>query len=207
MNREEKKQIVDSLAEKISAANNIYITDISTLTVEKANQLRRICFEKGITMQVAKNTLIEKAMLQAGGDYEALIGTLVGSTAIMFSEVGNVPAKVIKDFRKQNSRPLIKSASIMSEIYVGDNQLDALVNIKSKNELIGEIIGMLQAPAGNIISALVKHAEEKGDGKVEAKAPVAEETTAAAAPEAPTRDAPEATSGDTPAAEAEPSVE
>jgi len=154
MNRDEKKIIIDDIAEKLGQYPNIYVTDISTLTVEKTNDLRRQCFNRGIEIRVAKNTLIEKAMLQKGANFEELIGTLKGSTALMFSEIGNVPAKLIKEFRRKNERPILKGALIGEDTYVGDNQIDTIANIKSREELIGDIIGMLQAPARNIISAL-----------------------------------------------------
>ena len=162
MRKEEKDQIIDALAEKLSQYNNFYITDVSTLTVEKTNQLRRLCFDKGIKMHVAKNTLIRKAMEKTGNSgYEGLFDTLVGSTAIMFSETGNVPAKLIKDFRKKSDRPILKSAYILSEIYIGDKQLDALATLKSKNELIADVIAMLQSPARTVIGALQNHADKK----------------------------------------------
>lgn len=165
MTREEKDQIIDSLVEKLSAYNNFYITDVSALTVEKTNELRRLCFNKGIKMQVAKNTLIRKAMEKAGTEgYADMFDTLKGSTAIMFSETGNGPAKLIKEFRKKSDKPILKSAFIASEIYVGDKQLDALSTLKSKNELIADIIALLQSPARNIIAGLQNHAEKKESG-------------------------------------------
>ena len=155
MRKEDKNQIIGELADKFAKYNNIYITDVSSLTVEKSNNLRRLCFTKGIEMQVAKNTLIRKAMEQTSDkDFEPLYDTLKGSTALIFSEVGNLPGKVIKDFRRKSEKPIVKGAYIDSAIFIGDNQLDALANIKSKYELIGDVIGLLQSPARNVISAL-----------------------------------------------------
>ena len=154
MNKEEKNQIISGLAEKISASTNFYITDISNLTAEKTSELRRLCFNKGIAMQVAKNTLIQKAMEKAGDGYAELFDVLKGSSAIMFSETGNGPAKVIKEFRKGSDKPILKGAFIDSSIYIGDKQLKTLAELKSKNELIGDVIALLQSPAKNVIGAL-----------------------------------------------------
>ncbi len=154
MKREEKDQIIDSLVENLSKYNNFYLTDISTLTVEKTNQLRRLCFNRNIQMNVAKNTLIKKALERLGSDYSPLYPALKGSTAIMYSDTGNVPAKLIKEFRKTSDRPVLKGAWIDSAMFVGDNQLDTLVALKSKNELIADIIALLQSPAKNVISGL-----------------------------------------------------
>jgi large subunit ribosomal protein L10 len=154
MNKEEKNEIIDSLAEQLKKYSNFYITDVSTLNVEKTNKLRRMCFSKDITFLMAKNTLIKKAMERSGNDYQDLFPVLHGSSSIMFSETANTPAKLIKEFRKTSDRPVLKGAYIDTAMFVGDNQLDALVSLKSKNELIGEIIGLLQSPAKNVISAL-----------------------------------------------------
>jgi large subunit ribosomal protein L10 len=154
MKREEKDLIIDSIVDNLNKYNCFYLTDISTLTVEKTNQLRRICFKKEVKLNVAKNTLIKKALERLEGDYSPLFPALKGSTAIMYSDTGNAPAKLIKDFRKTSERPLLKGAWIDSSIFVGDNQLDALVALKSKNELIADIIALLQSPAKNVISGL-----------------------------------------------------
>ena len=154
MKREEKEQIIGNLQELISSHNNFYITDTSNLTVAKINELRRMCFKKGFKLQVAKNTLIRKAMERAGDGYEGLYDVLKGTSAIMFSETGNGPAKLIKEFRKKGDKPVLKGAYIDSAIFIGDNQLESLANLKSKEELIGEIIGLLQSPAKNVVSAL-----------------------------------------------------
>ncbi len=154
MKREEKEQIIGNLQELIGAHNNIYITDTSNLTVAKINELRRMGFKRGIKIQVAKNTLIRKALERAGDGYEGLYDVLKGTSAIMFSETGNGPAKLIKDFRKKGDKPALKGAYIDSAIFIGDNQLDTLFSLKSKEELVGEIIGLLQSPAKNVLSAL-----------------------------------------------------
>jgi len=154
MKKEDKGQIIDSLTEQLKQYNNIYITDISNLNVENTNRLRRMCFSKDIKFLMAKNTLIKKAMERSGNNFEDLFPVLHGSSSIMFSETANLPAKLIKEFRQTSDRPVLKGAYIDTAIFVGDNQLDALTSLKSKNELIGDIIGLLQSPAKNVISAL-----------------------------------------------------
>jgi large subunit ribosomal protein L10 len=155
MTKEEKAQYIDNLTVELQEAGIFYLADTSDLTVETINALRRKCFQSNIRLKVVKNTLLEKAMDRvAGKDYGNLKGVLSGPTSIMFAEVGNLPAKVIKDFRKKNAKPILKGAYIEESIYVGDDQLDALESIKSKDELIGEIIGLLQSPAKNVVSGL-----------------------------------------------------
>ncbi len=154
MTREEKNKMIDILAEDISNASTFYITDISNLTVEKANKLRGLCFKKQVRLNVAKNTLIQKALEKLDGDYSGLYETLKGSSAIMYSDTGNVPAKVIKEFRKESDRPILKGAWIEESIYLGDENLEMLVNLKSKQELIADVIALLQSPAKNVVSAL-----------------------------------------------------
>lgn len=154
MNREEKSALIDSLAEKFGQYKNIYITDIASLNAEQTSKLRRELFKNGIVMQVAKNTMIEKAFEKSGRDFGGLVDTLKGNSALMFCEDMKAPAKVIKDFRKKGEIPRLKGAAIDADIFIGDSSLEALVNLKTKNELIGEIIGMLQSPAHNVISAL-----------------------------------------------------
>jgi large subunit ribosomal protein L10 len=133
---------------------NFYITDTSDLTVAKINTIRRKCFESNITMQVAKNSLIKKAMEAVGGDFTSVNNVLKGSSSILFSKSSTAPAKLIKQLRKQGEKPILKAAYIDSAIFIGDNQLDTLINLKSKEQLIGEIIGLLQSPAKNVVSAL-----------------------------------------------------
>lgn len=154
MTKTEKQASIVSLTDKFANSNFFYFTDTSGLTVEKINQLRRICFEKGIQLQVAKNTLIKKALVAGGKFSDDLDPVLSGPTAIMFTETGNLPARVIKQFRKSDTKPALKAAYIDSAIYIGENQLEALVNVKSKEELVGDLIGLLQSPAKNVISAL-----------------------------------------------------
>ena len=155
MKKEEKVVIINQITELLNKYPNVYVTDTSALTVAKTNQLRRICFNQGVKMLVAKNSLIQKAMEKNNAEaYSGIFEALKGTSALMFSEVGNVPAKLIKDFRKKNPKPLIKGAYIDTAIFLGDNQLDILASIKSKNELVGEIISLLQSPAKNVISGL-----------------------------------------------------
>lgn len=155
MNKDQKSQYIDDLAQDLSQANVFYLADTAGLTVETINQLRRRCFQQGITLRVVKNTLLAKAMERVDGrDYGQLPEVLGGPTSIMFSEVGNAPAKLIKEFRKKSEKPLLKGAYIEDAIFLGDNQLDMLVAIKSREELIGDIIGLLQSPAKNVISGL-----------------------------------------------------
>ncbi len=155
MRKEEKHEVVLALTEQIDSFSNLYIADTSNLTVAAVNTIRRKCFESDIKMQVAKNTLIKKALEAAQGDYAEMYDVLKGSSTIMFSNVGNAPAKLIKSLRVGNAeKPLLKAAYIDTAIYIGDDQLNNLVNLKSKDELIGEIIGLLQSPAKNVISGL-----------------------------------------------------
>lgn len=154
MNREEKQEVVLALKEKMQEYGNFYIADTSSLSVEKVNAIRRKCFESGIEMKVAKNTLIKIAIEGLEGDSSDIFPALKGQSALLFSKVGNGPAKLIKTLRKTGDKPVLKAAYIDSAIFVGDNQLDALVSLKSREELIGEIIGLLQSPAKNVVSAL-----------------------------------------------------
>ncbi|RZK97855.1 MAG: 50S ribosomal protein L10, partial [Pedobacter sp.] len=154
MNREEKNEVVSSLQEKMQEYGNFYIADTSGLTVESVNNIRRKCFENGIEMKVAKNTLIRKAVEGLEGDASELFQALKGSSSLLFSKTGNGPAKLIKALRKTSDKPVLKAAYIDSAIFIGDNQLDSLVSLKSKEELVGDIIGLLQSPAKNVISAL-----------------------------------------------------
>ena len=154
MTREEKNQIIDSLVEMLSSNSSFYIADISTLPSDKTSKLRRLCFNRNVGLKVAKNSLIKKALGKIEGNFTEMIPTLKGFSAIMVAETPNVPAKLIKEFRAQNSIPALKSAYIDGGVYVGDNQLDSLAALKTKNELIGDIIGLLQSPAQNVISGL-----------------------------------------------------
>jgi len=155
MTKEEKAKYIDDLTAELTQAGVFYLADTSELSVEVINNLRRKCFQSGVTLKVVKNTLLYKAMERVEGiDYGLLTTALSGPTSIMFSEVGNVPAKIIQEFRKKSDKPVLKGAFIEEAIFVGDNNLEALANIKSKNELIGDIVGLLQSPAKNVISAL-----------------------------------------------------
>ncbi|MGV3705668.1 MAG: 50S ribosomal protein L10 [Arcticibacter sp.] len=154
MRKEEKQEIVQSLTEQIKEYGNFYITDTADLSVAKINTIRRKFFENGISIQVAKNTLIRKAMEGAGLDSTEFDGVLKGSSTIIFTTVANAPAKLIKELRRSGEKPLLKGAYIDSAVFVGDAQLDALATLKSKEELVGDIIGLLQSPAKNVISGL-----------------------------------------------------
>ena len=133
---------------------NFYLADISGLTAEQSSSLRRLCFKRNVSLQVVKNTLIKKAFEKNSTDFTELYDVLVGNTSLMTSEVANSPAKVIKEFRKKNSKPILKAAHIEESFYVGDENLNSLADLKSKDELIGDIITLLQSPAKNVVSAL-----------------------------------------------------
>lgn len=177
MTKAEKSAVIGELKEHFVDAKYFYLTDCSTLTVEQVNDLRGKCFEKGVKLQVVKNTLIRKALEQAtaenNNDYTELFDILKGPSALMFTETGNVPAKLIKEFRKDHERPVLKGAYIDSAIYIGDDQIDTLTAIKSKEELIGDVITLLQSPMKNLVSSLqsggstivnlLKTLEERGE--------------------------------------------
>jgi len=155
MTKEEKSQYIEDLATKLSETGVFYLTDTAGLNVESVNNLREKCFKSNIELRVVKNTLLKKAMESIEEkNYEDLYGVLAGPTAIMFSEVGNAPARLIKDFRKKHEKPLLKGAFIEEAIYTGEENLEFLTSIKSKEELIGDIIALLQSPAKNVISGL-----------------------------------------------------
>ena len=156
MKKEDKSLVIDSLVEQLANNSHFYLTDIASLTAEKTSQLRRLCFNKKIKMLVVKNSLLKKAMERSTDkDYQPIIASaLKGSTAILFSEVANEPAKLIKEFRKKNDKPVLKAAYVEESAYIGDNQLDVLASMKSKDEVIGDIIALLQSPAKNVISGL-----------------------------------------------------
>ena len=161
MTREEKSLVIEDLTAQLQNNNIIYLADISGLNALSTTNLRRACFKANVRLAVVKNTLLAKAMEASDKDFGELPSVLKGKTSIMIAEVSNAPAKVIKDFRKKSMIPLLKGAFIEEAIYVGDDYLDALVNIKSKEELIGDIVGLLQSPAKNVISAL-----KSGGGKI-----------------------------------------
>lgn len=157
MTREEKGEIIEKLSEKFSQNAHFYITDASGLTVEQINAFRKICFKAGVEYGVYKNTLIRKALEKQEGNYEDLYKVLHGFSGVLFSkEVGNAPAKVINEYRiKQEGKPAFKGASIASSLFIGEENLKTLTELKSKNELIGEVISLLQSPAKNVLSALL----------------------------------------------------
>jgi large subunit ribosomal protein L10 len=154
MTREEKSQVIEALTAELAQSSNFYLTDLSGLNAGMTSQLRRACFKANVRLSVVKNTLLEKAMEASEKDFGELPSTLKGNTSVMYSETGNAPAKVIKAFRKKSEKPFLKGAYIEEAVYIGDDQLDMLVDIKSKEELIGEIIRLLQSPAKNVVSAL-----------------------------------------------------
>lgn len=154
MTREEKSVVIKNISAQLSENETIYLADISGLDALTTSNLRRACFKAGVELKVVKNTLLRKAMESSDKDFGELPEVLKGNTSILFSEISNAPAKVIKEFRKKSEKPVLKGAFIEESIYIGDDQLDTLVDIKSKEELIGEIIGLLQSPAKNVISAL-----------------------------------------------------
>ncbi|WP_282788098.1 50S ribosomal protein L10 [Flavobacterium croceum] len=163
MTREEKSIAIENITAKLAESNVVYIADTSGLDAETTSNLRRACFKAGIKMEVVKNTLLEKAMEASDNDYGDLSSVLKGNSSLMIATVANAPAKIIKDFRKKSDKPVFKGAFINNEIYIGDNLLDSLAALKSKEEVIGEIIGLLQSPAKRILSALLNNAESKGE--------------------------------------------
>jgi large subunit ribosomal protein L10 len=200
MTKEEKVLVIQEIKDLLQDAKVVYVANLEGLNAAATSDFRRQAFKQKITLRVVKNTLLEKAMEQIEGvDYSEMYQTFKGNTALMIAETANAPAKLIKDFRKKNEFPALKSAFVQETFYLGDNQLDTLVNIKSREEMIGEIIGLLQSPIRNLLSAL----QNKGEGATEAKAeetpaPAVEETPAPAeetTPEAP------AAEGEAPAAE------
>lgn len=154
MKKVDKLAVIQSMTEQLNQSTNFYLADTSELNAEKTSQLRRLCFSRNVRLVVVKNTLLRKAMENAGKDYNELYEILKGSTSVMFSDTGNVPAKLIKDFRKKTERPILKGAYIEETVYIGDDQLDFLINIKSKNDLIADLIALLQSPAKNVLGAL-----------------------------------------------------
>jgi large subunit ribosomal protein L10 len=190
MTKDQKNEVIEILKGKFSQYNNFYITDTEALSVAQVSKLRRTCFDKQVEMKVAKNTLIRKALESLDAEkYAGVYESLNNVTALMFSENPKEPALIISSFRKASNgdRPVLKAAFINGDVYTGDNTLKALTQIKSKNELIGEVIGLLQSPAKRVIAALLHHHEKQAAG-----APVAEATAPAAEAPAPTAEAPAA---------------
>lgn len=155
MTREEKNQEIEALAEALKGTDVLYLTDIAGLNAEETSNLRRMCFKNEIRLNVVKNTLLKKAMEKSGKNFDELFDTLKGNTSIMISEKGNAPAKLIKDLRKKKmEKPLLKGAYVEEAIYLGDDNLEALAALKSKEELVADVIALLQSPAKNVVSAL-----------------------------------------------------
>ncbi len=162
MNKSEKTQVIEQLVEKLNANDKIYLADCSTLTVEKVNAFRKQCFDKKVSVTVIKNTLLKKAIERANDSRLAeLIPALKGETALIFTDTSNAPAKIIKDFRKNDKKPALKAAYVEEMIFIGDEQLDTLVGLKSKNELIADVVALLKSPIQRVIGAL----ENKGGGE------------------------------------------
>lgn len=200
MTKQEKNEVIEVLKGKFAQYNNFYITDTESLTVAQVGKLRNHCYDKNVEMKVAKNTLIKKALESLDDEkYNGVYDSLHQVTALMFSENPKEPAMIISSFRKEqnNERPLLKAAFINGDIFVGNDQLKALTQIKTKNELIGEVIGLLQSPIQRVLGAL----ENKDAAKAEEEAPVAEVETAIPAAETPVA---EAASEEAPAAETAP---
>jgi len=154
MTREEKSQVIEDLTAQLAETNTIYLADISGLDALTTSNLRRACFKANVSLSVVKNTLLSKAMEASDKDFGELQDVLKGNTSMLIAEAANAPAKVIKEFRKKSDKPILKGAFVEEAVYVGDDQIDALVNIKSREELIGDIITLLQSPAKNVISGL-----------------------------------------------------
>ncbi len=156
MTKTEKNQIIETLVKELNESPNFYLTDIGGLTVESTGELRRLCFKRKVKLKVTKNTLLRKAMEKSEKELNELYDTLKGPNSIMFTEAGNTPARLIKEFRKKfkSEKPLLKGAYVEESAYIGEDQLDILENIKSKNEVIADIIAILQSPTKNVISAL-----------------------------------------------------
>jgi large subunit ribosomal protein L10 len=161
MTREEKSIAIEDLTAQLAGTNILYVADISGLNAEATSNLRRACYKTGIKLEVVKNTLLAKAMEASDNNYGELPETLKGNSAVFFSDVANAPAKIMKEFRRKSDKPVLKGAYINSEIYIGDNLLDSLASLKSKEEVIGEIIGLLQSPAQRVISALLNQFKDE----------------------------------------------
>ncbi|MBK6938256.1 MAG: 50S ribosomal protein L10 [Chitinophagaceae bacterium] len=166
MTKDQKNEVIEVLKDKFSQYNNFYVTDTESLTVAQVGKLRRACFNKNVEMKVAKNTLIKKALEALDSEkYAGMYDSLHNVTALMFSENPKEPALIISSFRKESNgeKPVLKAAFINGDVYMGDNNLKALTQIKTKNELIGEVIGLLQSPAKRVLAALLHHHEQKAE--------------------------------------------
>ncbi|KQM36521.1 50S ribosomal protein L10 [Chryseobacterium sp. Leaf201] len=184
MTKDQKVVAIQEIKDLLQDAKVVYVADLDGLNAAKSSDFRRQAFKQNIKVKVVKNTLLQKAMEQIEGvDYSEMFETFKGNSALMIAETANAPAKLIKDFRKKEEKPALKSAFVQETFYVGDNNLDALVSIKSREEMIGEIIGLLQSPIQRVVSALQNKSESTEANAEEAAAP-AEEEKAADAPEA-----------------------
>ena len=154
MKSSEKKVIIDNLQEQIDSYNHFYLTDISGLNAEKTSDLRRLCFNQSVKLVVVKNTLFRKALETSNKNAEEIYDALKGNTSVMFSENANVPAKLIKDFSKKHKKPVLKAAYVEEAVYMGENQLEALIAVKSKNELIADVVALLQSPMKTVLGQL-----------------------------------------------------
>ncbi len=196
MTKDQKVVAIQEIKDLLQDAKVVYVADLEGLNAGKSSDFRRQAFKQNIKVKVVKNTLLQKAMEQIEGvDYSEMFQSFKGNSAIMIAETANAPAKLIKDFRKKEEKPALKSAFVQETFYVGDNNLDTLVNIKSREEMIGEIIGLLQSPIQRVVSALQNKSEASGEEATEEVAtPAEEETPATETPEA-------AAEGEAPAAE------
>ncbi|MCD0479995.1 50S ribosomal protein L10 [Chryseobacterium sp. LC2016-29] len=195
MTKDQKVVAIQEIKDLLQDAKVVYVADLDGLNAAKASDFRRQAFKQNIKVKVVKNTLLQKAMEQIEGvDYSEMFQTFKGNSALMIAETANAPAKLIKDFRKKEEKPALKSAFVQETFYVGDNNLDALVSIKSREEMIGEIIGLLQSPIQRVVSALQNRPETAEATTEEVAAPAVEETSATETPEA-------AAEGEAPAAE------
>ncbi|WP_370899529.1 50S ribosomal protein L10 [Chryseobacterium gossypii] len=184
MTKEEKVLVIQEIKDLLQDAKVVYVADLEGLNAAKSSEFRRQAFKNNIKVKVVKNTLLQKAMEQIEGvDYSEMFASFKGNSALMVSETANAPAKLIQNFRKKEEKPALKSAYLQETFYIGDNNLDALANIKSREEMIGEIIGLLQSPIRNVLSAL-QNKPETVEAKAEEAAPAVEETPAETAPEA-----------------------
>jgi len=202
MTKDQKNEVIEVLKQKFTQYNNFYITDTESLSVEQVSALRRTCFDKQVEMKVAKNTLIRKALEAIDAEkYAAIYPALNNVTALMFSENPKDPAVIISAFRKGGDKPQLKAAFINGDVYSGDNTLKALTQIKTKNELIGEVLGLLQSPAKRVIAALLNHAEN-GSSKTETEVVAASVEAAVEEAAAPVAEAAPEVAPEAPAAEA-----
>ncbi|KXH85872.1 MULTISPECIES: 50S ribosomal protein L10 [Chryseobacterium] len=198
MTKDQKVVAIQEIKDLLQDAKVVYVADLEGLNAGKSSDFRRQAFKQNIKVKVVKNTLLQKAMEQIEGvDYSEMFQSFKGNSAIMISETANAPAKLIKDFRKKDEKPALKSAFVQETFYIGDNNLEMLANIKSREEMIGEIIGLLQSPIQRVVSALQNKPETVEAKAEEAAAPAVEETPAAEAPEAPAAES----TDETPAAE------